>query len=344
MGNVPSQAEVTPIVKQAEEIKPVNAIPSTRNSYKLPSRAAYKEVTFKLPVAGKGYIETLKIDQGNKLSKKLFIELDKYTDNVRGVLEKLKKKYSDVDQIIIKYRSLDLVKCPLADLQQAFRKVKELHENESENFSELNKQIIEVLDSKPKSITKQIESVVLEEYNNLIKHFVSNGVFINSLDELLTNDQCPACYVNAALDLIKSTMIFDPASSEMSPYLSDYEIEDGKTYKDLRKNKDKFLEWAKEHAVIISHTKVLRYTKIFDVEPNIFCSIATGIFEIGYEDDGSPLSCDFEFFLYDEVPIDTSIETMLVQNGGSIYEIHLARQNQIDKMSNITKQISLRND
>ena len=344
MGNLPQQTETTPVTKQIESFKAPEEVPVTKSSYKVPVLVNHKEVTFKLPVAGKGYIDTYKINQGTKTSQKLFIELDKFTDNVRGILDKLKKKY-DVDQIVIKYRSFELVKCNLADLQKVFLKIKDLRKNEAEDFEETNKKIIEVLDSKPKNITKQVESIVLKEYNGIIKHFEPPTMIVDSLDALLTNDKNDASYVNASLSLINATMIYDPASTEMSPYLQDYEVEEDKTYKDLRKNKDKFIEWAKDHAVVVSHPKILRYTKIFDVEPNIFCQIATGNFEIGYEDDGSPLSCDFEYFLNDEIELESSLETMIVQNNGSSYEIHIGRKNILnEKTGAITKQASLRND
>lgn len=343
MNDVPQKAETEPVIKQAESFKsPIST--AAMSGYKNPVLMNHKEVTFKLPIPGKGYIDTYKINQGTKTSQKLYIEMDKYTDNVKGVLDKLKKKY-DADQIVIKYRSFDLVKCDLSDLQKVFIQIKNIRKDESLSFEEANKKIIEVLDSKPKNISKQIESIVLKEYNGIIKHFEPTTMLVDSLDALLTGDKYDVTYIDAALKLVEATMIFDPACSEMSPYLQDYEIENDKTYKDLRKTKDKFTEWAKEHAVVISHPKVFRYTKIFDVGPSIFSQVATGLFDIGYEDDGSPVSSDFEYFLNDEIELESSLETMLVQNGGSSYEIHLGRKNVLnDKTGTISKQVNLRND
>lgn len=341
MSNLPQQTSTEAVTKPAESIK-ASSSQDLGPAYKLPNCTNHEDKIFKLPIAGKGYIETYKIQQGLKTSKKLFIELDKFTDDIKGVLNSLKKKFN-YDQIVIKYRSFKVVKANLAELQSAFIELKEILSDEEKSYEDITTAVTDLLNSKTVGVTKQVESIVLDEYNNVIKHFELDTPVVKSLDELFKYDESNVCYVKAALDLIKSTMIYDPASTEMSSYLGDYEVEEGKTYKDLRKTKEKFVKWAKNNAVVVSHPQILRYTKIFDLDSNNACLIASGDFAISVTDNGAMLTSDFEYFLNDEIVIDSSLETMLIQNGGSVYEVHLARMNQ-DDGAKVIKYTSLRSD
>lgn len=344
MSNIPTQTNTTPVKKEVEAIEKTAAKEfNVANSYKVPNNDGVKStVNIKLPVAGKGWIETWTIGQGTKTAKKLFIELDKFTDNVKEVLDKLKKKYKNCEIIVIKYRSFDVIKADLKELQDAFIEIKTLLRDEDKNYEVLTQELLDLLNNKKIGVMRVVESIVLNEYNRVIKDFELDTPPVKTLEELLQYDQESVCYVKSALSLLLETTIYDPASSDMTSYLNDYEVEEDKTYKELRKAKDRFAKWASQHAVVVSHSKIMRYTEIFDAASDVANLIASGDFEIGFVDDGASLGSDFEYFLYDDIGIESSVEDLIIHNGSSTYETSLTRMNVNDGVK-YTRQVTLRN-
>ncbi len=325
---VPPMSEVQAKPETKVITTPVNKIVAPE-IYSNPKMQDSKELNIKIPVSAKGYEATFKLSSGKQF-KVLSLTLEKPVDNIDPVFLKIKNKYKSYDKIVLRYQTLEIVSAgQLADLQKTFTKIKKLYQTaEDKDPCDSLKQIIEVLDSKPMGVTKLVENIILTEYNEATKGLETSEEVppVQKLDSLLECEGAGKAYLRTALNLICQTTIYDPASEEISPYLQDIEVEENKTYRDMRKSKEKFTEWVNDKAVIVSHPKMLRYIDVADkYDETGKSALLSGEFDqITYQND-TPPSCDFEYFLFDEDRIESTQETLYIQTGGTLCKCRIAR-------------------
>lgn len=309
-----------PTTKVAQ-VQPKAKIVAPKNDLDKPKFREHIAVVTKFPVKCRGDIAVYEHSDGSMINT-LMVQLEGLTTDPEAELKKLRTKY-DYEKIVLMYRDFRVEKANLKEMQDVSIKIKNIYETgKTVNIIDVLKKIIDILDTCTQGVYKQVSTIILDEFNSIAtgRNPDDEIATVSKLEDILKiKDKIAQDYLNTAIGVFCKVNIFDPASEDMSPYLQNYEVMPEKSYKDLRRNKDQFTEWASTHIVIVSNDKLLRYTTIqdpalIDLEPG---------YSVKYEN--SDIESDFDYFLFDAMKIDSQVEDLIVVTGNIVRKYIIVR-------------------
>lgn len=301
----PAPTTKVPVIQQKAKFV------SPKDELDRPKFKEHTSVSTRFPVKCHGDIAVYEHSDGSMINT-LMVQLEGLTTDPEAELKKLRTKY-DYEKIVLMYRDFRIEKANLKEMQDVSIKIKNIYETgKTVNIIDVLKKIIDILDTCTQGVYKQVSTIILDEFNSIATGRNPDDEIANvsKLEDILKiKDKIAQDYLNTAIGVFCKVNIFDPASEDMSPYLQNYEVMPEKSYKDLRRNKDQFTEWASTHIVIVSNDKLLRYTTIqdpalIDLEPG---------YSVKYEN--SDIESDFDYFLFDAMKIDSQVEDLIVVTG-----------------------------
>lgn len=303
----------TPITIQEEA--PV--IQPNYSAYSMPPMVKCKMFQSKAPYAIKGNVYTYQKNDGSNIFTVVGTVSSPVSD-IATIAKTIAKKEKAHD-VTLTYTPYELIAGDLADMQTSFIAVKKIiNDGLAANVapSSVVASIVNLCDTKTKGVAKRIEKIIMDAYSAyvMIANNNDDGVVIPEADELeclqTSGSATMELSIGKALREFEQCSIYDPASSQMSAFLKEIELDVPETYAELKKNKAKFTEWAKSHCILKKPNEVYRITAVDHGANDI-----TQMF--GYRSD-TPPDDELEFFTIEGVKQSNARKiTMVVQEGKS---------------------------